>query len=283
MSKNLIIQIIGGIGKNIAATAVVENYKKQFPDSRVSIVTAWEDIWMNNNSIDDLLNINSLEYFYDKCIKNKDVDIVINDPYNHSDYIKGTRHLIDVWCELCSCEYDENIMPKIVFNKSEIMIFSNKIQSDKPILFLQTNGGAEGQGYSWSRDIPSNELESIVKAYTSTHNIMHMRRPDQPKYFEMDYTFSIREWLWILNLSDKRILIDSFAQHAAAAFNLKSDVYWIGGCPDVVGYAIHNNILPQNKDLLEKPNKYRVSKLFNIVGDPKECPFQNETIFSQSY
>ena len=46
----------------------------------------------------------------------------------------------------------------------------------------------------------------------------------------------------ILAGSDRRVLIDSCLQHAAAAFKLKSTVLWVGTSPKVFGYNIHKNI-----------------------------------------
>ena len=46
----------------------------------------------------------------------------------------------------------------------------------------------------------------------------------------------------LLQLSSKRLLIDSFAQHMAAALDLKSTVCWIGTKPEIFGYKLHDNI-----------------------------------------
>jgi hypothetical protein len=46
----------------------------------------------------------------------------------------------------------------------------------------------------------------------------------------------------LLQLSDKRLLVDSFTQHMAAALNLKSTVCWISTKPEVFGYKLHDNV-----------------------------------------
>ncbi len=46
----------------------------------------------------------------------------------------------------------------------------------------------------------------------------------------------------LLQLSDKRLLIDSFSQHMSAALNLKSTVCWVGTKPEIFGYKLHDNI-----------------------------------------
>ena len=46
----------------------------------------------------------------------------------------------------------------------------------------------------------------------------------------------------LLQLSNKRLLIDSFGQHLAASLDLKSTVCWISTNPEVFGYKLHDNI-----------------------------------------
>ena len=46
----------------------------------------------------------------------------------------------------------------------------------------------------------------------------------------------------LLQLSSKRLLIDSFSQHLAASLNLKSTVCWVSTKPEIFGYKIHDNI-----------------------------------------
>ena len=46
----------------------------------------------------------------------------------------------------------------------------------------------------------------------------------------------------LLQLSKKRLLMDSFTQHLAAAMNVKSTVCWVTTKPEVFGYKLHDNI-----------------------------------------
>jgi hypothetical protein len=69
-------------------------------------------------------------------------------------------------------------------------------------------------------------------------------------------------------------LIDSSLQHAAAAFNLPSTVFWIGTSPTVFGYTVHNNIMAN------KPSgtvKLQGSYLFDyqFSGEHYECPYMD--------
>ena len=45
---NIIVQIVGGIGKTIAFTAVAKALKKQHPDSKIIVFTEAPSIFKNN-------------------------------------------------------------------------------------------------------------------------------------------------------------------------------------------------------------------------------------------
>ena len=72
--------------------------------------------------------------------------------------------------------------------------------------------------------------------------------------------------------SQKRVLIDSCLQHAAAAFKLKSTVLWVGTSPTVFGYRLHDNIEAKKTDL---SNQRIGSYLFDFQFDNNihECPY----------
>ena len=46
-----VFHIEGGIGKNIAATAVVATYKKAKPERNIIVVSAWPEVWTRNPDI----------------------------------------------------------------------------------------------------------------------------------------------------------------------------------------------------------------------------------------
>jgi hypothetical protein len=74
--------------------------------------------------------------------------------------------------------------------------------------------------------------------------------------------------------SEKRILIDSCLQHAAAALKLPSTVLWIGTAPENFGYDIHTNI----QALPPKGNTKLIDAyLFDasFEGVPHECPYSD--------
>jgi hypothetical protein len=71
----------------------------------------------------------------------------------------------------------------------------------------------------------------------------------------------------MLTQSDKRLLIDSYLQHAAAAFELESTVLWGCNSPHTLGYELHDNIMGK---FTPGDLKSSVYEPFDIVGDPSQ-------------
>jgi hypothetical protein len=86
------------------------------------------------------------------------------------------------------------------------------------------------------------------------------------------------EFLSIILHSEKRILIDSCLQHAAAALNLSSVVLWNGTSPKVFGHEIHTNIETTKPRNFKLPGSYLFD--FDFMGVEYEYPFnEREDIF----
>ncbi len=77
-------------------------------------------------------------------------------------------------------------------------------------------------------------------------------------------------------MSEKRLLMDSFGQHAAAALNKPSTVLWIVNSPNVFGYDIHTNVIANPETTSPELRNAYLSK-YNIGGDPIEFPYNNES------
>jgi hypothetical protein len=167
--------------------------------------------------------------------------------------------------------------PELFLTEREKQFYQNKFSSNKPILALHTNGGAQTEHkYSWARDLSSVTALEIINKFKDDYHIAHIRREDQLGYENTTpVTDNFRGLCVLLALSSKRLLMDSFAQHAAAAMNLPSTVCWIANKPEVFGYEVHDNIV--HNPFTKKP-ELRNSFLgkFNIGGDLLEFPYNSE-------
>ena len=87
------------------------------------------------------------------------------------------------------------------------------------------------------------------------------------------------EFFSLLMHSNKRILIDSCLQHAAAALNKPSTVLWNGTSPKVFGYDLHSNIITKIPYNFKLPGSYLFD--FDFNGIETEYPFtEDQEIFN---
>jgi len=272
---NIIFQISGGIGKCIASTAVCKSIKSKYPESNLIVVSGYPDVYLNNPYVDRALPFGQ-GYFYKDFIEGKDLKFFGHDPYLETEHISRKEHLIETWCKMFNLP-TESITGELYLTQREIDFYENKYSSDKPILLLQTNGGAPNDlKYSWARDIPRFVIDDVIKAFKDKYNIVHIKREDQLGF---DNTFPVtdnfRALLVLLQMSYKRLLMDSFAQHAAAALGLESTVCWVANSPKVFGYEIHKNILANPETKVSDIRNGYLSK-YNIGGELHEFPYNNE-------
>ena len=273
---NIIFQINGGIGKCIMATAVCTAIKKKYPESNLIVVSGYPDVFLNNKEVHRSFVFNGLSYFYDEYIDGKEFLIFANDPYLETGHIRQDEHLLKTWCEMFGLEYAGE-QPAIHLTQREVQYFQNKFAGDKPIMLLQTNGGAQTEHkYSWARDLPSTAVVKVIEHFKNDYTIAHIRREDQLSYNDtIPVTDTFRALCILLAMSTKRLLIDSFAQHAAAALQLPSTVCWVSNKPEVFGYDLHDNILANEFTTKPELRNAYLSK-FNIAGDLIEFPYNSE-------
>lgn len=262
----IVFQISGGIGKNVIATSVVRSMNIQYPHRKIVILTAHPDIWINNPRIHRVIHFGQTAYFYDDYIKDRDTLIFTHDPYGSHDAIYRKKHLSQVWCEMYNLEFTGET-PEIYFTLLEKDHISSLINKTKPILLIQPFGGAQTNNkYSWMRDIPPVLAQKIADEFKNDYRIIQIKREDQLGLNGVEYLSNNPRTLALsLLFSDKRIFIDSYMQHAAAAMGLSSYVFWIGNSPVTFGYQIHKNITTQFQIGSTRNSLYDP---FDITGDP---------------
>ncbi len=275
--KKVIFNINGGLGKSIMATAVIEALKKQQKNCEIVVITAYPSVFLNNPNINDVIHINNLKGVWKKHIYSEDVFFMFREPYNESDFLNEKKHLIEIWCQMYDIEY-KGEMPKLYFSNSEISHYKRLYDNtDKPILAMQTNGGAVStpNAYNWSRDMPMPIIEDIINNYKKDYTIVHIKNKIQsfiPNTLQAIDDF--RSIAILLSMSSKRILIDSFAQHLSTAMGLESVVLWIGTSPKVFGYDDNKNIVANKFTKDYDANHSGFQKI--LLNEPIEnIPYQN--------
>lgn len=271
---NIIFDISGGLGKNILSTAVLKAIRKQHSDAYIIVLTSYPDVFISNPNVNKVIQHNSVAGIYKDYIMSKDAKVFITDPYTTSDYLTESKHLIEIWCNICNVPYD-NELPELFISKAEVEYFAPFYQLDKPIMVIQPNGGPIDQPlkYSWVRDIPAPAMNDVIQHYKKKYTIVHIKREDQTMYADtIGALDSFRSIAVLLSLSERRILIDSSAMHIATALNLPSLVCWIGTSPKVFGYDMHANIEANTPDKELNLDHSYLQRL-PLFEDISKCPY----------
>lgn len=272
----ILFGIEGGAGKNIAATGAVRIAKEA--GHEVYVMTAWPQMWEGNPNVAKVHSWDKIEYFSEE-VKQYD-RIVINDAYRQSEFLLQEANLSAVYNMLLNGIL-EPVKPELYLTKAEYLHVQDLLKEvTKPIFAVQTNGG-NSTGYAWARDLPTDVAVEIMEQYADKYEIIHMRGPGQLEIGGVKHVadLTIRESIVVLALSEKRLLIDSVYQHAAAALELPSVVTWVLTKPTQFGYDIHTNVL-RNEPKLKNVERLDVL-IHGLDNNPAFCPFSvDQEIFS---
>jgi hypothetical protein len=275
--KYVVWHVEGGLGKNIAATSLLSTIKKTYPDRKFIMVASYPEIFLNFPEIDRVYPAGNAPYFYQDYIEDKDTIVFRHEGYFQSGHISKQQHLIQSWCEVFGLEYT-NQQPVLLPNMIQKQFMFNW-NREKPIMLLHTNGGAlqDPSSYAWTRDMPPALVMHIIEKYSQNYHIMQICKNENQVYPGVEpitQHLTNFELASILAVSQKRVLIDSSLQHAAAAMKLPSTVLWVGTSPKVFGYDLHSNIKANPPK--HKP-KLLTSYLFDydFIGDSTQCPYDD--------
>ena len=274
----VIFHVEGGLGKHIMSTAILKVIHKKYPSSKIDVVCSFPDVYKHNPVVGSVTVNGQHGPFYKTHIMGKEnkVKLFYSDPYTHSDFILEQDHLYNVWAKQWGLEYDGET-PQIYLTETEIEYFKPFYQLDKPILAIQPNGGPPnlGYNYSWTRDIPAPTVNAVIEEFKNQYSIVHIKREDQKTYPDTLHALdNFRSIAILLQLSSKRLLIDSFTQHLSAAFRLPSTVCWVTTKPESYGYEMHDNILANEYTLpVDFPNN--LYQPYNLAQDIVSCPYKN--------
>jgi ADP-heptose:LPS heptosyltransferase len=274
-----IIEINGGIGKSVMASAVIAGIKKKYPERNVLVITAYPEVFYNNPNVHRVFKFGTGSYFYEESIKDKDVLFFCDEPYRSNGYMRKDRHLITAWSEILGVESE--IEPKIYLKTLEENVVKNNSNFNKPLMIFQPFGGASNQKhrYSWNRDIPVRQAQELANSLSKRYHIL---QPVIDRHIKLEncehVSLDLRELFVYIKYADMVVGIDSFVQHARKALGGKSVVFWVTNTPTVFGYEENVNILPSQE--LKETNISSYLEKYDFTGSRTyDYPFDDDNIF----
>ena len=281
--ETCILQIQGGLGKHLYLTAAVKVLRNNYPDRDVICVVAWPELFADLPGVKRVYPLGGTQYFYDEYIEGKDPLIFAQEVYFDTQHVLQRSPLIETWCKVYGLPYNGE-KPYIKINPEQrraIKNFYDPIIGGKPFLLIHTAGGlfTNTNPYSWARDLPIDVASKVADHFKKTHFIMQICRPSAPKIpnvFVRNEQLSNTELIGLLELTDKRLLIDSSLQHGSACLGLKSTVLWNATSPKIFGHDLHDNIQAKEKPAKEIPGAYLFK--FQFDQNPNEMPYEEEDL-----
>jgi len=282
MDKYVVFHCEGGLGKNVAATAVIKNIAEKHKDRKLIVMASFPEVFLNNPYVHRVYRMGMTPYFWEDYINGKDTIILRREPYFETSHIMQQTPLHETWHKMYDLPYKKGeCLPELYMNmiQNEMPITWNR---PRPILLLHTNGGPLMDGapiYAWSRDMPRYVAEAIIQQFGQQFHIIqvvkHQSQGIQSPMVEVvDRSMSNFELFSLVRASQKRVLIDSCLQHAAAAYKLPSTVLWIGTHPEMFGYSMHTNI--KSKPPVGNVKKVDASYFdYQLDGQFHECPYNS--------
>jgi len=278
--KYCVLQVAGGLGKHILATAVAQVIKRTHPDRKLICVVAWPELWQNLPFVDRCYQLGNTQYFYTDYVKDKDTLFFIQEPYFTTTHILKQLPLVESWCKLYGLDY-QNEQPVVRINPEHKKAITNFYKAEKPILLLQTSGGMYNseRAYSWARDMPQDVAQKVVDHFKGDYQCMQVTR--QNGYLLNDVYLCNKplqnvELIGMLECTDKRLLIDSSLQHGAVALGLPSTVLWQATSPTIFGHKMHDNICAKPKEQEKLPGSYLFDYQFD--SNDHEFPYDEDDL-----
>jgi hypothetical protein len=281
--KYVIAQCQGGLGKHVIFTAFLQVIQKAHPSSKIIVVCAWPELFTGLPFVHRVFPLGNTAYFYSEYIEDQDSMIYAQEPYFWPTHINKTHSLIETWCLMYGLKFDGE-QPVIKINPEQRKAIRNFYEPNfggKPFLLIQSNGGlfTNERPYCWSRDLPFDVATKVANHFKKSHFVMQLTRPNSPKIpdvFVRNEQLSNTELAGIVELSDKRLLIDSCCHHMAAAFSLPSTVLWNATSSTIFGHRLHTNIQAKEKPKKALPNSYLFDYQFD--NNPEEFPYEEEDL-----
>lgn len=270
----------GGIGKIIMSTAVAKSLRQSYPNADLHVHTPHVAVYENIPWVNKVFRYGATTQYYEHYLKDQKIFWAQYEPYWHPEYINGTKHLIDAWCDGMKI-INFGHQPYIQLTEKEKRAGQDfYLRQKNPCVAFQITGGApikKGQNRSkmFVRDLDPKIMTSVVNELKNTHGFLQIASEGQPLINGTSpfVGYGIREVFAIVYGAQIVLSIDSVTQHIAQALNKKCIVLWGATNPNKLGYESHVNLWREAcpTPLCGRPNSYVMDS--GPDGSPWTCPY----------
>lgn len=242
---NYVFSIKGGIGKHIAFTSFIRWVNEKYPKSKITVVSAYPEVFEHNPRIWRNLPMHQA-YLFEDYIKGRDFrDGEVYQQYEvYRD--KDKKHICEMWPKAYGFKgYDKDFKLEIFLTEGEKMDGMFYCEQNKPLITFQAYGGLPPGAQpnrmkvdSTGRDIPFPIALRIVQILNARgFKVLQLRGPtERPIPGTLQLQLQFRNLLPIIRSAVAHVGIDSSFMHAAAAFEKPQLIFWGQTHKDNFGY-----------------------------------------------
>lgn len=294
--KVVVVMVEGGIGDHLLATPLIrvmrQTYSKK--DYYFVIMAMYYEVFgykdhtgyhPTNPNIDILYSMRDPKDFYNEWARSADTIYRVN-PYVMSPHRLGNKHIAESWCEAHGFMIDElkiDFYPTEDEVKQMEALFST---FENPVVVVQPFGSYDPIEHikaTTNKDWYNDRWQFVIGWLANRgYDVIQIGKIGEHVF---DHVFSlvghsnIREAILLMKYADFFVSIDSFAMHAAKAFNTLGVVLWGRTNPFRVGYNENYNLYKLHscpEIFCGRPEGI----LFDIAPDqvqftPWNCPHKN--------
>lgn len=306
MSKKCLINVEGGLGKNIMLTAILKELKEKGGYDEVYVISPYHDVFKACSVVTDAFQP-GLGTLYQELVLDPECDVLWKEPYSNQLFIKKQCHLFDAWFDEFGIDTDIHTEPSTLVpqldNVEKEYPQLRKIADEKmaewnhnfcmvqftggqsPLSPMQDQNGNPVPYMNAQEAIKRNyhkgeQVVKLLKEKWPDTTIVHFALPNEPSIegavkIEVPYlTYHL-----LAKEAKEIICIDSSLQHLATGVNDNITVIWGETRPEHFGYDCNRNICAQhvlNSQPYFKP--LGVSPSIVRMPEPEEVVIRPETV-----
>lgn len=271
MSKKCLINVEGGLGKNIMLTAILVEFKAKKGYDEVYVISPYFDVFKACSVVTDAFPPMQ-GTLYQELVLDEECDIYWKEPYSNQRFIKKQCHLFEAWAEELGFELDNNpatyepLLDKIPEEypavAKAVEEYLSKWQNNfclvqfsggqSPLTPMQDKNGQPVQYRAEQEALKRNYFkgEKVVQLLQKKYpgaTIVHFALPNEPT-IEGAVKIQVPYLAYHLIAAKAKeiVCIDSSLQHLATGTNDNITVIWGETRPEHFGYMRNRNVTAQH-------------------------------------
>jgi hypothetical protein len=281
-----IYNILGGIGKQIAFTALIPKLAEK---EKIIVLSPYPDIYQDNPFVERSLPM-GMPFVWTDYIQKEENEIFCPEPYHNSRFVHRKIHLIEAFCNELRIEYNDSMRPNIFLPPSFAKDSEKFMQENGEFIIVQFSGGQSplqadlskqfitaGQKKNYPEKSAQKLVDEIVKKYPKI-KILNFNLPNEINLqnvlrISAPYLFYVS----LLSKAKAFIGIDSSLNHMSAVTQAKGIVLWCGTSPINFSYSHNVNLFGECSQKNLHCNRPYVKDLGDLDASGKMWECQKPT------